>query len=208
MKTKTREEWLQAAVNHMRKHFQRHAYTIPERVRVSCGLPSTGAFATVKRSTGEAWASTNSADQHFEIFISPTIADAPTVLPTLAHELVHVTVGLKAGHRGHFIECARAIGLVSPWTATHASDDMKLLIDEITTKIGAYPHGTLLRMTTGKKKQTTRLLKVGCATCGYNTRITMQWILVAVPTCPNEHCSSYGALFEVVLPYDDATLPV
>lgn len=200
----TRETWLQAATTHLRKHFAKKQYTIPDEVRISCGLPSSGAFATKKRAIGEAWASTASDDQHFEIFISPTIAKPDQVLATLAHELVHVTVGLKHGHRGQFIECARAIGLASPWAATHADDTLTTFFDALKPKLGDYPHATLNGdMTTGKKKQKTRLLKVGCPHCGYTTRITMQWILIAVPTCPNENCEHHGETFEVVLPDEE-----
>lgn len=35
------------------------------------------------------------------------------------------------------------------------------------------------------KKQSTRLIKVMCAACGYTMRITRKWLEVAVPDCPD-----------------------
>ena len=61
-----REVWLLQALNGMRPLFSDAGYQIPERVRVSCGLPSVKAFGKTKRRIGECWSSKNSKDQHFE----------------------------------------------------------------------------------------------------------------------------------------------
>lgn len=202
----TREQYLNAAAQKMRGHFAAKGWTIPDKVRISCGLPSTGAFRTGKRAIGEAWASTASRDQHFEIFISPTIDDAIQVLATLAHELVHVTVGLKAGHRGQFIECARDIGLLGPWTMSKASDELADKIDRWSNALGDYPHRALEKMTTGRKKQTTRLIKCSCDECGYTIRAAMTWILTAVPNCPDDQCKGYGKPMTVDVPQEEQEL--
>lgn len=202
MKT-TREEYLTAAMNKARPHFEKAGYTIPQNVRVSCGLPSTKAFASTKRAIGEAWASTNTRDKHFEIFISPTIDDPRQVLTTLVHELVHVTVGLKAGHKGQFIECARKVGLLSPWTQSAASDDLADRIGQWISQLGDYPHAALTKMTNGQKKQTTRLIKCNCPECGYTIRTTMKWLLTAEPVCPDTECKHHGQPMETELPEED-----
>jgi hypothetical protein len=169
----TREEWLMSAVDQLRPHFKSKRFAIPKAVRVSCGLPSKGAFNYKKRAIGEAWSSKASGDEHHEIFISPTIAEPAQVLAVLVHELVHVTVGLKAGHRGMFIECGTQVGLEGPWTSTSATDALQTHLKALAKKRGKYPHAELKGMTNGKKKQTTRLIKVGCPLpdgCGYTTR--------------------------------------
>lgn len=206
VKATTREQWLQDATKTFRKHFNIRGWTIPDNVRVSCGLPSGRAFSAKKRTIGEAWASTCSKDQHFEIFVSPTIDDPLQVLATLAHELVHTTVGLNAGHKGKFIKAAGDIGLQGPWTSTTATDDMAKQLQTMIDRLGPYPHASLDKMTNGKKKQSTRLVKCSCAYCGYTIRSTMKWILTAVPTCPDDTCGNYGKQMDVDLPEEDQAL--
>ena len=206
MKTKTskkyqaREQWLADAMQAMRSMFKAAGYTIPQNVRVSCGLPSKGAFSMKKRRIGEAWASQASKDQHFEIFISPTLDDQGEVLAVLVHEIVHVTVGLKEGHKGEFVKCASKIGLQGPWTATTATKPLADELKKLAAKLGKYPHGSLEHMTNGRKKQPTRLVKVECPCCGYKARITMQWILLGVPQCPNTECDQHGDEMTVAMP--------
>lgn len=199
----TREQYLTAAVAKARTHFEAKGWTIPKNVRVSCGLPSTKAFATRKRAIGEAWASTASADQHFEIFVSPTIDDATQVLATLVHELVHVTVGLDAGHRGKFILCAKDVGLLGPWTMSKASDELADKLNKWRESLGDYPHRALEKMTNNRKKQTTRLVKCYCEECGYTIRTTMKWLLTAVPACPNRECKANLQPMTADLPEED-----
>jgi hypothetical protein len=200
---KARETWLADAMAEMRRSFKRLGWTIPDKVRVSCGLPSVSAFGAKKRRIGEAWSSKSSRDQHHEIFISPTIDDPVIVLGVLVHELVHVTVGIEAGHKGKFVECARAVGLEGPWTATTASERLSVDLKRLTKDLGDYPHASLSQMTNGRKKQTTRLIKAGCPECGYCGRFTMMWLMIAIPTCPNESCEKFGTAFEVVLPDEE-----
>jgi len=52
-------------------------------------------------------------------------------------------------------------------------------------------------MTDGRKKQPTRLIKVECLCCGYKARITMQWLLLGVPVCPNPDCDKRGDRMDV-----------
>ena len=194
-----RETWLARAMAKLRPFFSSVGFEVPENVRVSCGLPSGRAFSR-KRAIGEAWASTASRDKHFEIFVSPTI-DRPThVLSVLVHELVHVTVGLACGHKGRFIECARAVGLEGPWTSTSASDALTQRLNAICESLGKYPHGSLDKMTNGKKKQGTRLVKAHCLGCTYTIRAAMTWLLIGVPCCPNPECLKEGEPMEIDTP--------
>jgi hypothetical protein len=200
---KAREVWLAEGVRELRKWFKAAGYTVPQEVRVSCGLPSSGAFAS-KRTVGEAWSAVASRDKHHEIFVSPTVADPVQVLGTLAHELVHVTVGIDKGHKGEFVECARKLGFQSPWTSSaNQSEDLPERLNALAKRLGEYPHGALMKMTNGKKKQTTRLIKAGCASCGYTVRASLMWLMQAIPSCPVEHCDNFGKPFEVVLPTED-----
>jgi len=52
------------------------------------------------------------------------------------------------------------------------------------------------------QKQGTRLVKCGCAGCGYNFRITRMWIEVGIPKCPNQDCDRFKKEMEVDLGKD------
>lgn len=106
-----REQWLTDGVSRLRELFKIKGFHIPENIKVTCGFPSTNGTARKSRTIGQVWDKTQSSADVYEIFISPTIDNAASVLATLAHELVHVVVGLKAGHGKMFKQCALAIGL-------------------------------------------------------------------------------------------------
>jgi hypothetical protein len=199
MKSKydTREEWLNAAVDLLRPIFKtRASVTLPKNVRISCGWTSTGSRG---RSIGECWSQNSSADGQIEMFISPKLDDALDVLEVTTHECVHAGVGLEAKHGKVFKKAAHAMGLTGKMKSPIWSDAGKVDIAEaLFAKLGEYPHGALSNgLSSGPKKQATRLLKVWCPSCGYTTRITQKWIEVGLPQCPNEDCERHGAEMEV-----------
>ena len=96
----TREEWLEAAVDHFRPTFQQacktSGRTIPENLKVSIGFPDKGGMAK-RRVLGQCWTESDS-EKPVQIFINPTIANvngADGILSVLVHELVHA-VGIHA----------------------------------------------------------------------------------------------------------------
>src|SRR5580704_6781485 len=113
---KHRETWLHAVADRLRPIFTAHGATIPDKIRLACGFPSTRAFSAKHRRLGECWSGAASADEHVEIMISPVLDDPMRVAGVLAHELIHATG--RHGHRGPFAELARAIGLEGKMTGT------------------------------------------------------------------------------------------
>jgi hypothetical protein len=151
---------------------------------MSCSLTSR------KQAIGQIWSSKNSQDNHFEIFISPAIAQSSRVVDILIHELAHATVGIKAGHGKQFKQCAVAVGLEGQMTATTATQALKDEIALWVNMLGEYPHAPLTE--SGLKKQTTRQIKCVCGECGYQVYTSRKWIGVALPTCPNPMCEDQG----------------
>jgi hypothetical protein len=109
-----REQWLQAAVDKLRPLFLGHGYTVKE-VQVSVGFPSRNPLGLAKRSIGQCWDGSTTADGKPQIFISPLLDDVATdpqgVLATLVHELIHATVGCEAAHGPRFAKAAKKVGL-------------------------------------------------------------------------------------------------
>lgn len=176
-----REAYLNAAARLIAPLLAAAGATMPDNFRVSCGWPKGGRG---NKRIGECWGTTSSADGHFELFISPVLADAPTVLSTLAHEQVHAAVGLACGHKGAFRKVAKALGLVGKMTATTAGPELTAKLAGIASQLGEYPHAAMAAGS-GRPKQSTRMIKCECFMCGYTARTTAKWIeLKGAPLCP------------------------
>lgn len=178
----SREDWLLAAIEALRPLAKARGYTIPEKVRASCGFP-----LGKRKAIGQCWPHVSSKDGTFETFISPLIADTSRVLDILVHEVGHATVGLDQNHGSAFGKFCRAFHLVGPWKATTAGPDFATqVLAPVMTALGGvkYPHASMLAATAGEKKQSTRMLKCVCAECGYTARTTAKWLdTVGAPLC-------------------------
>lgn len=178
--TEARNAWLAKATRFCAGLLFDVGYPVPDRTRVSIGWSSRGVRS---KSIGECWSAIASADDHFEIFISPKLGEASDVLAVLVHELIHAAVGLEAKHAGPFRKAALAVGLEGKMTATTAGEALKATFAAWIAKIGEYPAASLDGATSAKPKQSTRMLKVECA-CGYQLRGSRKWLALALPVCP------------------------
>jgi len=178
----TREDWLNELTDLLRPAFEDTGAEIPEKVRMTCGWPSRSARPGKNQRIGECWPADTSEDEHFEVFISPTLSDPIEVAETLVHELVHTVVGCKVGHKAPFRHAAVAIGLEGKMTATHAGEALVDRLATLTAEVGPYPHAKI-SVHPDDKKQGTRMLKLLCPGCGYLARTTKKWIELGTPTC-------------------------
>ena len=179
----SREDWLGRMVDALRPTFAENGHPLPARIRVSCGWPSRSALSGKAQRIGEAWSHRCSDDGAHETFLSPVLADPVEVGAVLVHELVHHAVGVECGHKGPFRTLALAVGLTGRMTATTAGDDLQRRLHDLAEQLGPYPHAKLTGAS-GRKKQTTRMLKVSCDACGCIVRMTRQWLDQAgAPTC-------------------------
>jgi hypothetical protein len=178
-----RQQWLELAVTALRAKFREAGYDVPRRIRVSIGWPRRAAGCGA---VGECWSTKASSDQHAELFISPELMDGAGILEILAHECVHATVGVEAGHKGPFKRCAHCIGLTGPMRSTVASPEFTAWAEALFKHIGTYPAGFLV----DTPKQGTRQLKCECPACGYNARVNRKWLsLAGPPVCPTDQIS-------------------
>lgn len=184
---KTREAWLNEFTRRARPVFKKAGYDIPTNVRVSVGFTSRGAKSN---RIGECWSNICSEDGVFEIFITPAIGDASRIADIHTHELIHATVGLEAGHKKPFVDCMKAVGLIGKPTATIAGPEWHKWADPIIAAMGPLPHAALKAGGNGQKKQTTRMIKCECASCGFVMRTTSTWIENALGElrCPDPSC--------------------
>lgn len=184
----TREEWLERMTTALRPKFHEAGYTIPLEVRVTCGWPSSRGTSRKNRVVGECWPASSSESEHWEIFISPTLADPMRVGGTLVHELAHAAVESQnpdnhVGHGPAFKAAMKPLGMTGKATATTEGAELKRELEAITKKIGPYPHAAM-KLNLRTKVQGTRLLKASCPECGYVVRVTAKWVEVGLPICP------------------------
>lgn len=138
----TRELWLETATESLRTGlFSPLGYVVPP-VKVSVGFPSKNALSARRRTVGQCWRGSASADGVPQILISPLVADPAEVLAILAHELIHA-IYPNAGHRRGFQTPADRIGLLPPWTATTAGDELKRRLNDLAAILGPFPHVAL-----------------------------------------------------------------
>ena len=185
----TREQWFNKVAEYCAKRlFKPAGYNVPKNIRYTCGFPSKGALAMRTQRIGECWSDSASGDNTFEISVSPVIADGLRAADILVHEMVHATVGLKAGHKGPFRKCAEAIGLRGKMTATVASDELKTKLNKIIEEIGPYPHAGL-RAGRTTRAATKGMLKLECPCCKadgerFIVRIGEHSLKRGAPLCP------------------------
>lgn len=179
-----RETWLENAVGHLSRILHAAAAIEVPTVRVAAGWPSRGGTSLKKRVLGECWKPSVAKDGISQIFLNPMMDDPIQVLGTLTHELIHAWDKGEHGHRGPFVEVAKAVGLTKPWTATSVGPDLKPLLLEVSETLGEYPHSPLNPTMVEKKTQTTRMIKLICEDCNYTVRTTQKWIDEGLPSCP------------------------
>ena len=178
-----RETWLHsAAIAIAEEILNPQGIFLSDKVRYSTG--GTGR----KTSLGVCHDPTMSADGHYEIFIAPSldvvVAGLPPeqdnqkswgVLDTLVHEMIHVAVGLKCGHKGEFVRAAKAAGLAGKMTSTYAGPELAAHLNAVHERLGGYPHGALGSVS---RPQNTNQKKLACTCCGYITYATIGSISV------------------------------
>ena len=186
----TREDWLVAAVAAMKPLYEVKGLTIPEKLKVCAGWPSSKGTGTKSRALGECWLSDHTDDGTIHVFISPLLDATDTdngVLPTLAHELIHACLNgpAKNPHGPKFKKHAEGLGLEGKPTHTHAGAELKEACGQWLAALGDYPHSKINLLAKEAKKQTTRMIKCECEECGYVARTTKKWLVEAgAPLCP------------------------
>lgn len=177
----TREEWLTRAVSELRPLFDSVNFPLPANIRVTCGFPSRHARAR-NRFVGEHWSGKASEDGTHEILISPVEDDPIEVFAVLVHELAHAATD-GDGHGSLFKRCVRSLWLDGKPTATRPGLKFTEQFSPLIESLGAYPHARL-NVGVNVTKQSTRLLKAYCPTCGYTIRLSDKWVRQGLPSCP------------------------
>jgi hypothetical protein len=163
--------------------FAEHGFNVPDNIRFSTGWPSVGALAKRKRRIGECWYPDSSAAQDHNIIVSLVRSDPFDVAETAIHEVCHTIAGADAGHKAPFKRVAVAVGLAGKMTATELGAELRERLHAFLPSIPPYPHAMVDG--SGRKKQSTRMLKALCPRCGeYLVRLSRKVADMGLPECP------------------------
>jgi len=182
-----REQWMERAIEILTDEIF-YEDTVP-KIQVSCGFPSRRAVVAKNRVIGQCWNKRASEDgETYTILISPLLKDGIEVLGVLVHEVLHAILPFGTGHKAPFKHAMVRIGLEGKPTATTAGAELEEKFKHwiATGRLAEYPHVALNAsgMERERKKQTTRLIKVECPSCGCLARMTMKWLLdPGTPMC-------------------------
>lgn len=177
----TRESWLIEAAQHLTPLILEAGGPEFKQPLVSVGLPS--GRGGKNQAIGQCWSAACSDDkERSHIFVSPTLDNPTRVLDVLAHELIHSSVGVEHGHKAPFRKVAVALGLEGKMTATVAGPELQAKLEKLAETLGDYPHAKL-DPKSGPKKQTTRMLKLECPSCGAVARISRKWAETVTLNC-------------------------
>ena len=186
-----REEWLNAAVDELRPFFSSRGYTLPAEIRVACAYP-TNAKRSGFKVLGECIPNTNSADGHWEIYISPVLDKPNLVARTLISQLCRTAKGAYAITNQAYAKVAEAMHILpsgttsSPFKEVTHGNEFITAYQDIIDSLGVYPHGKV--DISIHKSQGTRMLLAKCPTCQCSIRMTAKWVYnahgdVELPTC-------------------------
>lgn len=178
-----REEWFVRVVAAVEPKFKTLGYVVP-KLRIGCGWMSGGKRS---KAMGEAWRSSSSADEIYNIFISPRLNTAIaagdwvqehetqyhegdlTVINTVIHEIFHTVlwhkkceVHDKAPHGKTFQKlCAEFdMNMLNKKGSTNFTPDGVEWAKKISEEVGPYPMAPITVETSAKPTQTTRQVKV------------------------------------------------
>ena len=168
VKQTNRESWLNSMAQELKKRvFAKAGLKLDlNTIKISVGYPPKGGASKVGKAIGVCFPKAASDANVNEIFINPCLdkSQVTKVAGVLVHELIHAIDDCRNGHGPVFRKMAIACGLEGKMTATTESAKLKEIINNITKKIGPYPHKKL-NYEIGRKKQTTRNLKIECPKC-------------------------------------------
>lgn len=183
-KYSTREDWLVAACEKIKKHF--NWFEFPDNVKVSVGVCKGKAIGTCFNPS-------QSEDKFNHIFIDAGEGNPSRVIDILIHELVHAHLNnTTSDHKGHgkdFAAIAERFGLQKPMRATTAGSELKAIIESWLPDLGLYPHKKLNTKNTIKRpvdeddKSKTYICRHGDYECSIKNKYAKE----RLPQCPLCH---------------------
>jgi len=182
----TSEEWLTAAGDTLRPAIASALGIQIPVPRYTVGFPAQGRKSNT---LGETYPMAASRDGVNEIIIRITLTDPVEILGVLAHELIHVAMDCRYGHGKRFTKHFNKFGFMGSPLGHTMSPELRIQMAGLASSLGEYPRRDGLSETAANSKQTTRMIKATCQTCGMVYRTTQKWIDYAAHlNCGDRSC--------------------
>ncbi len=183
-----REGWLHRMAELQRTWFREHKLPIVGRITITMATVGT-------RKRGNCRPIRMKDEKLNHIFISAYENDFNSdaeVAGTIAHELLHATVGVEAQHGKLFKDGMKAIGLVGLATQAQPGPEFNAYLEELCKSIGPIPKYGVMRPRR-RKRVITGPTKFQCSECKLTVPLTVYaYELAGPPKCWNEECDNCG----------------
>lgn len=177
-----REQWLTEVSRLLEPVFVRRGVAIRQKYRITCGWPCRNGLSVRRRTIGECHSGSVSGDKVSEVFISPTVDKPIVVAGVVCHELIHVAVGTKEGHRGKFRTAAGFLGMSGKLTQAVPGKQLEEEIAKLIEPLGDYPHKAM-NVPPRLAARSIPLMRLVCE-CGVTIRISREdFNRMGYPTC-------------------------
>ena len=144
VEVKTREKWLETAIEKLIPIFVKAKLTLPKRINILCDKEDYLKLFGLLH--GMCWTNLSHHPESATIWISHflrCVRGKHGILAILTHELVHAIVGVRCGHGIMFRRTARRIGLVKS-DCGGAGKRLRVKLKNIADKLGPIPSSKLL----------------------------------------------------------------
>lgn len=180
-----REAWLSRLAEGMASWFVDLGHPLPT-FRIVSGFPSGGERG---HDVAEVWSDDGGAS--YTILVRPDTRDRIRLAAGLAHKLARIAAGPDDTDSQVFRRIAVSVGLRGRKTEEPPGALFRKLAKPVLRAVGPLPPSPAgppdaLR----RPKQSTRLVKVSCARCGYVARVSRKWLDQSGPP----HCPDHGAM--------------
>lgn len=164
----------------MRTWFDDLGFPLPP-IEARTGFSSSGRRT---RNIAESWS--QDGGKSFVIFVRPDHNDEFEVAAAIAHQMCRISVWDKDDHGFLFRHLAVSIGLRGRKSESPPGNLFRELVGPVLEQTGAMPSQAIEHADVAQKtRQTTRMVKVTCADCGYIARVSRKWLNeVGPPLCP------------------------
>jgi hypothetical protein len=133
---------------------------------------------------GQCWSTKSAGNGVNQIFIAPTLGDAFNVIDTLVHELIHAVDDCEHKHGKEFKKMALKLGLKGPMRSAGAGPELKVVLTQMLTQLGPYPHGPL--KVAMQKPVSRNRPRAKCNKCGYQVPMLKRFLAYGPPICPKD----------------------
>ena len=153
------------------------------RYTINVDFPEPGRGAgKLTRRQGHCLPRKGSVDQQNQIFLNPALQGRDSFILALLPQLCHAIDDCRVGRKSQFKKICKAIGL-SDGSRPQASPELLVTIGHISDELAPFPQ-VPVALNGNDQKQTTRMRKIACPSCGYTCRAASKWVARGLPTCP------------------------